>query len=169
MAWLDHNPRMSVRLPLPLLLLTVLVWAITGVSAVGWTLRWLEPAAQGLPTPVPAALEVRPAAIAAWLSASTAAPEQAGAAPSRYTLLGVIAQGRSGVALLSVDGQPGKPYLVGSLIHEGLMLKSVGPRHAELAAQARGPVLVRLDLPEPPELAAPVGMELVSKPVAAPR
>jgi Na+-transporting methylmalonyl-CoA/oxaloacetate decarboxylase gamma subunit len=34
---------MSARLPLPLLLLTVLVWVITGVSAVGWTLRWLEP------------------------------------------------------------------------------------------------------------------------------
>ncbi len=160
---------MSARLPLPLLLLTVLVWAITGVSAVGWTLRWLEPPAPALPAPVPAALEVRPAAIAAWLGVPAAAPEQAAAAPSRYTLLGVIAQGRSGVALLSVDGQPGKPYLVGSLIHEGLMLKSVGPRHAELAAKARGPVLFRLDLPEPPELAAPVGMELVSKPVAAPR
>jgi general secretion pathway protein C len=160
---------MLARLPLPLLLLTVLVWTVTGVSAVGWTLRWLEPTPQALPVPVPAALEVQPAVIAAWLGASTAAPEQAAAAPSRYTLLGVIAQGRGGVALLSVDGQPGKPYLVGSLIHEGLMLKSVGPRHAELAASAGGPVLARLDLPEPPELAAPVGMELVSKPTAAPR
>jgi general secretion pathway protein C len=156
---------MSARLPLPLLLLTVLVWTITGVSAVGWTLRWLEPTPQALPVPVPAALDVQPAVIAAWLGASTAAPEQAAAAPSRYTLLGVIAQGRGGVALLSVDGQPGKPYLVGSLIHEGLMLKSVGPRHAELAD--KGSVLIRLDLPPPPELAAPVGMELVSKPALA--
>jgi general secretion pathway protein C len=160
---------MSARLPLPLLLLTALVWAITGVSAVGWTLRWLEPAPQALPAPVPAALEVRPAAIAAWLGAPAAASAQAADAPSRYQLLGVIAQGRRGVALLSVDGQPGKPYLVGSLIHEGLMLKSVGPRYAELAANARGPALIRLDLPPPPELAVPAGMELVSKPTAAPR
>ncbi len=169
MTWLDHNPRMPARLPLPLLLLTVLVWALTGVSAVGWTLRWLEPTPQAMPAPVIAAPEVRPAAITAWLSAPASASDQAATAPSRYQLLGVIAQGRRGVALLSVDGQPGKPYLVGSLIHEGLMLKSVGPRHAELAASAGGPVLARLDLPEPPELAAPVGMEMVSKPAAAPR
>jgi hypothetical protein len=45
----------------------------------------------------------------------------------------------------------------------------VGPRHAELAANVLGPVRVRLDLPEPPELAAPLGMELVSKPAAAAR
>ncbi len=158
---------MLARLPLPLLLLTVLVWAITGVSAVGWTLRWLEPSPQALPAPAPAVVEVRPAAIAAWLAAPAAG--QPAAAPTRYVLLGVIAQGRRGVALLSLDGQPAKPYLVGSLIHEGLMLKSVGPRHAELAASTRGPVLVRLDLPEPPELTAPVGMELVSKPAAGAR
>ena len=142
--------------------LTVLVWALVGVSAVSWTLRLSEPVAQATPAAAPAPVQVRPAAIAKWLSLAEASSAEP-VVSERYVLLGVIAQGRQGVALLAVDGQPPKPYLVGSLIHEGLVLKAVGPRHAELAADRRGPVLTRLELPAPPELPAPTGLTVVSK------
>ncbi len=142
--------------------LTVLVWALVGVSAVSWALRLSEPVAQATPAAAPAPVQARPAEIAKWLGAAEASSAEP-VVSARYVLLGVIAQGRRGVALLAVDGLPPKPYLVGSLIHEGLVLKAVGPRHAEFAADRRGPVLTRLELPAPPELPAPTGLTVVSK------
>ncbi|MEI7785168.1 MAG: type II secretion system protein N [Betaproteobacteria bacterium] len=148
--------------------LTLLVWALAGASAVSWTLRLTEPAPQAVPAAPPTAAQVRPAAIAKWLGAPEATAVESLVA-ARYVLLGVIAQGRRGVALLAVDGQPPKPYLVGSPIHEGLILKAVGARYAELAADRRAPVLTRLELPTPPELPLPAGMTVVSKAAAASR
>ncbi|HZY15973.1 MAG TPA: type II secretion system protein N, partial [Ramlibacter sp.] len=55
-----------------------------------------------------------------------------------------------GAAILSVDGKPARPYRVGSLVEEGLVLQSVQPRSATLAAEVRGPALVVLELPELP-------------------
>ena len=127
--------------------LTLLVWALVGASAIAWGLRLSEPAPADLPVPAAQPVQVN--------------------ASARYALLGVIAQGRRGVALLSVDGQPARPYLVGSLIHEGLILKAVGPRHAELAADRKGPVLSRLELPAPPDLPPPAGLTVLSKASAA--
>ena len=125
-------------------------------------MRLSEPVAQATPAAAPAPVQARPAEIAKWLGAAEASSAEP-VVSARYVLLGVIAQGRRGVALLAVDGLPPKPYLVGSLIHEGLVLKAVGPRHAELAADRRGPVLTRLELPAPPELPAPTGLTVVSK------
>lgn len=142
--------------------LTVFVWALVGASAVGWALRLSEPAPQALPAPAAPEVQVRPGAIAKWLGPAPSPATQA-VVSARYDLLGVIAQGSRGVALLAVDGQAPKPYLVGSLIHEGLILKAVGPRHAELAANRLGPVLTRLELPAPPDLPAPAGLTVVSK------
>jgi general secretion pathway protein C len=144
---------------------TLLVWGLVGLSAVFWGLKLTE--APPLPAPRLAASataqavpQVKAAQIASWLGAAPGASESAaGAASSRYELRGVIAQGRNGVALLAVDGQPAKPYLVGSLIHEGVILRSVGPRHAELAADRGGPVIKRLELP-PPDTHLPDGLTL---------
>ena len=142
--------------------LTLLVWALVGASAIAWGLRLSEPAPADLPVPAAQPVQVSASAIAKWLG-PTAAPAAEPVASARYALLGVIAQGRRGVALLSVDGQPARPYLVGSLIHEGLILKAVGPRHAELAADRKGPVLSRLELPAPPDLPPPAGLTVLSK------
>lgn len=147
--------------------LTVLVWALAGASAVSWALRLAEPAAQPLPVVAPAAVQVRPAAIAKWLAPPGSSAEPV--AVARFALLGVIAQGRRGVALLAIDGQPARPYLVGSRIEEGLVLKAVGPRYAELAADRSGPVLSRLELPLPPDLPLPAGMTIISKSAAGGR
>jgi hypothetical protein len=49
---------------------------------------------------------------------------------------------------------------VGALIEEGVMLRAVGARHAELAADRSGPVLQRLELPLP-DSRLPEGMALV--------
>lgn len=77
-------------------------------------------------------------------SSEAAAP----AAPNRFLLAGVIANHTSqGAALISVDGKPPKPYRVGSQIESGLVLQSVGPRRAVLAASTDGPAAFTLDLP----------------------
>jgi general secretion pathway protein C len=69
-------------------------------------------------------------------------------AASRFHLTGVIASGRGqGVALLSIDGKPPKPYHVGSQLEDGLMLQSVERRKAALATDAKAPVSVQLELP----------------------
>ena len=140
---------------------TAVVWALLGLSAVYWGLLLTEPRAPILPQAAPAVPQIQSAAIAAWLGAPTdspapGAPAQAG----RDELRGVIAQGSAGVAVLSVDGQPARPYPVGALIEEGVMLRAVGARHAELAADRSGPVLQRLELPLP-DSRLPEGMALV--------
>ena len=67
---------------------------------------------------------------------------------SRFRLTGIIASAAGqGVALLSVDGKPAKPYSVGSSIEDGLMLQSVERRSVALASDARAAVRVRLELP----------------------
>ena len=140
---------------------TVLVWSLLGLSAVYWGLLLTEPPAPVLPPMASPAPQIKSAAIATWLGA---APEgQTAAAPvqaRRYELRGVIAQGATGVAVLSIDGQPARPYPVGAWVEDGVMLRAVGKRHAELAAQRSGPVLHRLELP-PPDTQLPEGMALV--------
>jgi general secretion pathway protein C len=82
----------------------------------------------------------------------------------RVELRGVIAEGRRGVALLSIDGQPAKPYAVGSRLDAQRMLKAVGPRHAELAEHASGATLERLEMPQPASAPLPAGVELIQVP-----
>jgi general secretion pathway protein C len=93
-----------------------------------------------------------PAAIARLMGAS---PAQAAAAPavniaSRFALAGVVARpSGTGVALISVDGKPAKPYRVGAPVEEGLVLQAVEPRRALLGPSAQGPASVTLELPVP--------------------
>jgi general secretion pathway protein C len=140
---------------------TAVVWALLGLSAVYWGLLLTEPPAPAVAPAAPAVLQIKSAAIAAWLGAP---PEsQAASAPAqarRYELRGVIAQGTAGVAVLSIDGQPARPYAVGTSVEEGVILRAVGARHAELAADRSGPVLQRLELPLP-DSRLPEGMALV--------
>ncbi len=160
---LDDNSGMLSQARILMSVVTFLVWGLVGLSVVFWGLKLTEAPPQPAPIPAaspaaPTAPDIKPAHIASWLGAAPQADESAtGTAGRRYELRGVIAQGRNGVALLAVDGQPAKPYLVGSLIHEGLILQSVGPRHAELAADRGGPVIKRLELP-PPETQLPDGV-----------
>jgi len=72
-------------------------------------------------------------------------------AASRIRLTGIIASPRGqGIALLSIDGKPPKPYRVGSTLEEGLVLQSVEARRVALSSDAKGPVRMRLELPVRP-------------------
>ncbi|OGA94786.1 MAG: hypothetical protein A3E79_09760 [Burkholderiales bacterium RIFCSPHIGHO2_12_FULL_61_11] len=141
-------------------LITALLWALAAASAVYWGLRAGGPSsAVSLPEANALSLagdaSARQAAIARFLGAnqSAAASAPAVSVASRFSLIGVVTLGRSGAALLAVDGKPARPYRVGSRIDEGTVLQSVGPRHVVLAASADGPALQRLEMPSPKPIA----------------
>lgn len=74
-------------------------------------------------------------------------------ASARFALSGVVAvNSGQGAALIAVDGQAPKAFKVGQTVADGLVLQSLGPRQARLAASLNGPALFALDMPA---LAAP--------------
>lgn len=135
----------------PPVLVTVLVWGLLALLAAYWGLRWWgEAPEQVLPLPPVAALNIDSTRVAATLGAqgvgagrttSVATPTPT----NRFKLLGVVA-GRQdgGAALISVDGQPARPYRVGAVLTDGVRLLSLGTRHAEVGD---GDARSRLDMP----------------------
>lgn len=151
-------------------LITALLWALAAASAVYWALRIGDPGtAVAVPEPMTLAAagdgHARQAAIARFLGAtnSVAIISTNTKPSSRFILMGVVAQGRGGAALIAADGKPARPYRVGGRIDDATVLQSVGPRHAVLAASADGSALQRLELPGPAAIAASA-----SRPPAAP-
>ena len=158
---MNHNPRMlldrpsflsafsmSSRVLLPAA--SLLVWGAVAFSAVTWGLRWTATgdapskafaAAQALP-------EVDASAVARSLGAMSV---QAAAAPSlasRFQLQGVMAGGPdAGAALIAVDGKPAKPYRVGAVVADGMVLQSAQGRRISLGASMDGPQSLVLELP----------------------
>jgi general secretion pathway protein C len=133
---------------------TLALWALAGASVVYWGLR-LSARPVGLTVPVVAPAAAAPDAQAmARLLGVPAAGAAAARAPaasltSRFALIGVLA-GRSsggGAALIAVDGQPAKPFRVGAMVDEGLVLQSLDPRQARLGASMDGPATLTLDMP----------------------
>ncbi len=130
--------------------LTALVWALAAASALYWGLRIRGEASGGqAPAPVaaPAEMQPDPRAVARALGVEgegAAAPPASVA--SRFALQGVVASpSGGGSALIAVDGQPARPYRVGSAVGEGWVLRSVAARQAVLAAE--GGAAVTLELP----------------------
>ena len=158
----------------PLNLLTALVWTLAGASAVYWGLRMAEAAFVPLPETELVAqagsVATRQADMARLLGASTA--ETAGPAAGageRFTLAGVVASATGeGVALISTDGKPARPFAVGTTIAPGYVLKSVGRREAMLAGTNDGGVSMTLALPAGRSAAAvpPLSTLPASNPVA---
>ena len=126
---------------------------LLAAMVVFWIMRW--PTRDSRPAlPLPETRDELPAANATVVarllgqgdaqSDATAPPDAA----SRFRLTGIIASGSGrGVALVSIDGKPPKPYHEGSKLEEGWMLQSVEPRRIALAADAKAPVGLRLELP----------------------
>ncbi len=139
---------------------TFALWLLATASAAYWALK-VGSGAPRMAPPVTASraiAAVDPAAIARLLGSAAPLPAAglAAAAPvatlaSRFTLLGVAAEARSGrgAAVISIDGKPARPYRVGSAVDEGLVLQSVKGRQAVIA-QATGQPVVTLELPPPP-------------------
>ena len=158
---MNHNPRMlryrpsfatalstSSRVALPVV--TLLVWGAVAFSAVTWGLRWSATGAA--PSNATAAAQTLPEVDATAAARSLgAAPVQAAAAPtlaSRFQLQGVMAGGpNAGAALIAVDGKPAKPYRVGAVVADGMVLQSVEGRRISVGASMDGPQTLLLELP----------------------
>jgi len=151
---LSHRPSFATalsatsRVVLPVA--TLLVWGSVAFSAVTWGLRWsatgaspshATTAAQALP-------EVDVSAAARSLGAATVQIAAAPTLASRFQLQGVMAGGPdAGAALLAVDGKPAKPYRVGAVVADGLVLQSAEGRRISLGVSMDGPQTLVLDLP----------------------
>jgi general secretion pathway protein C len=125
-------------------LLTLGLAAAAAASVVAWVLK-----VQGLQTTAPvAAVAMAPvggvdtAMVAKALGASGALAQTPAAVPvlasSRFVLVGVVASGSRGAALIAVDGKPVKPYAVGSKVGADFVLLSVQPRKAVLGRDGSG-------------------------------
>lgn len=137
-------------------IVTLTVAALAAASAAYWVLKWMAPAPAGPGIPVAFAQpgQTDPLVMARLLGGGQAAAPvlpsaQAESMASRFKLAGVVAE-RSprGYALISIDGQPAKPFPVGTTVSDGLVLRSVAPRSAALAAGANAPVSLTLELPK---------------------
>lgn len=125
--------------------------ALAAASATWWVLHW--PAAQPVAVTQPPQAEAfapDPQSLARVLGSGQAVPAAPPALSSRLQLVGVVAD-RSGVgaALIAVDGKPARSYAVGSKVVDDLLVQSVAPRRAMLAANPRAPVALTLELKAP--------------------
>jgi len=130
---------------------SLLVWAVVAYSAVVFALQW------GDAVPVDAVVagseqkQVAPYvdALAVSKALGGAAVQSASASlASRFVLVGVMDGGPSqGVALISVDGKPAKPYRLGQAVSEGFVVVGTGPKKAELGPQLGAPATLQLELP----------------------
>jgi len=141
-------------------LVTTAVWTALGLSAVAWGLALWPSDRQPLAVSV-ASLEAAPvprvqaADIARVLGTHSASPSSlpVAAAPTavRMSLLGVAMAGKANaIAVISLDGQPAKPFHVGDTVSTGLVLQSVTSTHALLGAALKSPTLSTLELPKRP-------------------
>ena len=144
---------------------TFLVWVAATASLAFWGLKW---SGTGVKVPNVAApgsgggAPSDPQAVARMLGAGAWGAPVVTAAASRYALLGVVAGPHgAGVALISVDGKPARPFEVGATVDAPLLLKAVASRQATLASGVEAPTAVTLELPPMKRLPAPTRAEPV--------
>ena len=130
--------------------LTLVVWALATASVAYWGLRLLaRPGAlapASLVVSVPFAPD--PAVVARLLGATPAQAVPQASLTSRFALSGVVAGAPGGgAALIAVDGKPARPFRVGSVVEEGLVLQTAAARQATLGETRNSPALVTLDMP----------------------
>jgi general secretion pathway protein C len=126
--------------------------ALAAASASFWALKIysIHPANAAITTAQSAVASLDSAAVARALGGGAVVAPIAPAASlaSRFTLAGIVAdQNSAGVALLSVDGNPAKPFRVGALVNESLVLQSVLGRKATLGSAVGAPPVLALELP----------------------
>ena len=134
---------------------TTVLWALAAASVVFWGLRLAAPSDAVAPPPLSGngAAVVDPVAVAQMLGVvqSQATVAATPDAASRFQLLGVVADvDQQGAALISVDGQPARPFRVGSQVVEGYVLHSLDLRAASLGASVDASPAFTLQLPTRP-------------------
>ncbi|WP_228778625.1 MULTISPECIES: general secretion pathway protein C [unclassified Polaromonas] len=129
--------------------ITVMVWTLAAGSGLYWGVRFSSGHGSTTSAPQDAAPTViDPRALARILGATEPNAEPQATLSSRFVLQGVIAGAPGGgAALIAIDGNPPKPFRVGSVVEEGLVLKSATARQVMLSATRDGPALVILDMP----------------------
>ena len=142
--------------PWPARLAAFFLWALAAMSASFWFTQ-----VSGTPRHVKSAMTLQPdipivqtADLARVFgppgTAATslaAAPNLLADAAARLRLLGVVAnRAQAGVALISLDGQPPRPYRVGSALEGGWKLQKVSTRSATLTLADSGDASVTIEL-----------------------
>lgn len=150
----NDNRRMSARL------LSFVIWAAVAASAVFWGLR-LAVSSPRTPAHAVTASDSTPRGDLTRLfgAAPATAPGPATVEPSlasRFKLIGVVAPkppgGQGGVALISVDGKPARPFRAGAPVEGDLVLAAVSSRGVSLSPRG-GAGSVELELPPLPAAA----------------
>jgi general secretion pathway protein C len=114
-------------------LMHVVMLAIVSAIAAYWVIKILTPQPTAAPPPLAATPPREPnPTMAARLFGLVQAPQVA--AVSNITVSGVFAAGRSGSAVLVVDGKPARAYVIGQEISPGLRLVEVQPELVVLEA-----------------------------------
>lgn len=150
-------------------LLTFVVWALVAISGLFWGLK-LFVRAQGLPATAQAATVGAPQGgnltrVLGTVAVADDAEEDTG--DGHFQLLGIVAPGGTasaspqGVALISVGGQPAKPWRTGAVIEGDTVLLSVSKRSVELGPKG-GPASTSLSLPDPNSVPRPAVPNAVS-------
>ncbi len=132
--------------------LTLLVWGLAVGGAVIWALKFPrysgEAAASLAQTTAGQSGAQLSAGVARSLGFRATSPSAEVAADMRFQLLGVIAGGSGrGSALISVGGQPPKAFRVGQTVTEGVVLRRLQDRQAELGTTSSGQAQWILELP----------------------
>jgi general secretion pathway protein C len=137
-------------------MLTFSVAALAAASATYWALKWTAAAPPNSSAALvfPGSGAADPQVVARLLGGGQTGVAVAQAVPgdtaaSRFRLTGVVAdRAHGGYALISIDGKPARPYRVGAQVNDTLVLHSVAPRSAALAAGLDAPVSLTLELPK---------------------
>ncbi len=107
-------------------LMHIVMLAIVSAIAAYWVIKILTPQPTAAPPPLAATPPREPnPTMTARLFGLIQAPQVA--AVSNITVSGVFAAGRSGSAVLVVDGKPARAYVIGQEVSPGLRLVEVQP------------------------------------------
>jgi general secretion pathway protein C len=156
-------------------LFTLLVWLLVGLCTAYWAFKFVTTtpveATAALATPT---VVVDSKAIAKLLGATdnvAKQPATIAAASTKFVLFGLAATaGGKGYALIALDGKPARPYRVGSLVADDLVLKSISKTGVVLAASLTADDGVSLELPErkPINTTAIAALNQIAIPPASP-
>jgi general secretion pathway protein C len=132
-------------------LFTLLVWLLVVLCAAYWAFKFITTkpveATPALAAPV---VVVDSKAVGKLLGATDNVAVKAinTLASTKFVLFGLANSATGhGVALIALDGKPAKPYRVGSLVADDLVLKSISKTGVTLATSLQAPDGVTLELP----------------------
>jgi general secretion pathway protein C len=169
-------------------LATFSLWLLAAGSVVFWVLKFVD--APASPAAAANALAVGAAGgtvvadstlvakalgggNAPVVEATAATPKVTSINGSRFVLTGVVAAAQNvrrsaGLALIAIDGKPARPYQIGALLEDGVLLKEVTPRSAVLASSLQDAGGLTLELPKKPITAGNVAPALAYGAAATP-